>query len=68
MPFPRAGSFRLHTTKESAHFEVKGDFLAIIQKNYILSRDLITSLNTAGTFSTLHISHKCRNSFDILIQ
>ena len=64
MPFPSEGGCRLHTT-ESISFKAEGDFLAIVQENYILSRDLITSLTTTGTFSTLHISHKCRNSFDI---
>lgn len=67
-PFPSKGSCRTHTTTESISFKVECDFLAITQKNYILSRDLITSLNITGTFSTLHISHKYRNSFDILVQ
>lgn len=40
--------------------------MAIIKKKYILSRNLITSLDITGTFSTLNITHKCRNSLDSL--
>lgn len=63
---PGGGGCRSHTTTESLSSKAEGDFLAIIQKNYILSRDLITSLNITGTSFTLHISHKCRNSSGIL--
>lgn len=51
MPLPGGRGCRLQSTTESLSFKAEGDFLAIIQKNYILLSDLITSLNFTSPYT-----------------